>query len=155
MTAFENARPWLEISASKLDMKKYIAGRVELEIRLQRHAQAEPTLLEEIETKIIDLAQGMWESSEKHPPLYANAPRFLAARLHLDILAKKQTRKAIRTALQELPKSINEIYDSIMDRIEAQDEEDAQLAMRALTCEFIAMPIVWRYVPEVYTGIFS
>jgi hypothetical protein len=59
MTAFEDVRPWLEISASESDMKKYIAGRVELEIRLRRHVQAEPSLLEEMETKIIDLAQGM------------------------------------------------------------------------------------------------
>ena len=64
-------------------------------------------------------------------------PRFLAARLHLDVLAKKQTRKAIRTALQELPQGINEIYHSIMSRIEAQEEEDVQLAKRALLCKFI------------------
>lgn len=59
MTAFEDVQPWLEIAASESDMKKYISGRVEQVIRLQRHVQAEEGLLEEIETRIIELAEGM------------------------------------------------------------------------------------------------
>jgi len=59
MKAFEDVRPWLEISASESDMKKYIAGRVEQEIRLERHIKAEPALLQEIEDKVIELSQGM------------------------------------------------------------------------------------------------
>lgn len=70
--------------------------------------------------------------------------RFLVAKLHLDELAKMQTRKAIRIALKELPKGIKETYDSIMSRIDAQEEEDALLARRALawiSCTFRPLAI--------------
>lgn len=59
-------------------------------------------------------------------------PRFLLAQLHVDSLAKKHNRKAVREALKALPKEIDETYDEVLQRIERQDPKDADLAKRIL-----------------------
>jgi hypothetical protein len=48
-------------------------------------------------------------------------------------LAKKHTRKAVREALENLPKGQDAIYDEAMERIYNQDEEDVQLAKKLLS----------------------
>ena len=53
-------------------------------------------------------------------------------KLHVDSLAKKTNRKALRSALKSLPKETNATYDEAMQRIRNQDEEEANLAFRAL-----------------------
>jgi ankyrin repeat protein len=47
-------------------------------------------------------------------------------------LAKKHTRKAVRKALENLPKGLDETYDEAMQRIYNQDEDDVQLAKKLL-----------------------
>jgi hypothetical protein len=59
--------------------------------------------------------------------------RFLLAQLHVELLSKKQDRKSVRRALQTLPKTLDDTYDEAMKRINYQDEEDAQLAMKVLS----------------------
>ncbi|KAJ7576452.1 ankyrin repeat-containing domain protein [Mycena floridula] len=56
------------------------------------------------------------------------AGMFLLVRLHLDSLASKNNRQALRQALITLPKDINHSYDETMTRILAQGEDDANLA---------------------------
>jgi ankyrin repeat protein len=58
--------------------------------------------------------------------------RFLLAQLHLDSLAKKLTRREVRTALGSLPKELDEVYDQAMQRIKNQDENQAALAHKVL-----------------------
>jgi hypothetical protein len=66
--------------------------------------------------------------------IYAkHLPRFLLAKLHTESLARKNTIKAIRQALQHLPKDLQETYDEAMQRIDHQSSEDRELALLALT----------------------
>ena len=48
-------------------------------------------------------------------------------------MAKKHTRRAVREALEDLPKGLNETYDEAMERIHSQDEDDVQLALKLLS----------------------
>jgi hypothetical protein len=59
--------------------------------------------------------------------------RFLLAKLHIDSLSTKSTIKAVREALNNLPKDLNDTYDNAMKRIENQNEEDKTVAHLALT----------------------
>ena len=59
--------------------------------------------------------------------------RFLLVKLHMDSLVSKNNRKAIRIALENLPKSIEATYDETMQRIEAQNQEDRELADKVLS----------------------
>ena len=56
--------------------------------------------------------------------------RFLLARLHMDSLIGKHTVAAVRKALQNLPREVDETYDDAWQRIERQNEDDRELAKR-------------------------
>ncbi|KAJ7117114.1 hypothetical protein C8R44DRAFT_626942, partial [Mycena epipterygia] len=59
--------------------------------------------------------------------------RFLLAKLHIDSLTTKNTIKAVKEALQQLPKDLRHTYDEAMERIDHQGEDDRQLAHLTLT----------------------
>ena len=50
----------------------------------------------------------------------------------MDSLAKRQNRRDVRIALENLPKGVDDTYDEAMQRIRNQDEEDARFAERVL-----------------------
>jgi hypothetical protein len=54
------------------------------------------------------------------------------AELHLGLIAKKRTPKAILLALEQLPEELDQVYDDIMERIRGQDKDDVELAERLL-----------------------
>ncbi|KAJ7509748.1 hypothetical protein B0H11DRAFT_1960909, partial [Mycena galericulata] len=85
--------------------------------RLSMHARTRPELREEIERKIIGTVDGM----------------FLLAKLHIDALATKSTVKAVREALENLPKDLERTYDEAMERIDRHNDEDKKIAHSALT----------------------
>jgi hypothetical protein len=58
--------------------------------------------------------------------------RFLLAQLHMDALVKKHNIKALKLALVNLPESLDNMYDEVLERIASQDTEDVDLAMRVL-----------------------
>ena len=58
--------------------------------------------------------------------------RFLLAKLHIESLAQKQTRKSLRAALRALPKGLDETYKEAMRRIHNQSEDDVLLAERVI-----------------------
>jgi ankyrin repeat protein len=58
--------------------------------------------------------------------------RFLLAQLHLDSIARKHTRVAVRQALEHLPKELSDSYKDVMERIWSQNEEDRELAKQVL-----------------------
>lgn len=59
--------------------------------------------------------------------------RFLMARLYLDTLVKKTTRRKIKTALETLPEGLDSIYEELMNRVKLQNPHDhAELAMRVI-----------------------
>jgi ankyrin repeat protein len=59
--------------------------------------------------------------------------RFLLAQLHMDSLAREDNRKAIRKALKNLPKELNETYDNAMQRIQSQSYQQVRRAEQVLS----------------------
>ncbi|KAJ7241249.1 ankyrin repeat-containing domain protein [Mycena rebaudengoi] len=114
--AFFSTALVLEISAKDEDIRSYVRAQIQSGFRLSKHVRARPELHEEIETKIAENTDGM----------------FLIAKLHIDSLATKSTVKAVRDALQNLPEDLEHTYDEAMDRIEAQNKDDREIAQRTL-----------------------
>ncbi|KAJ7270980.1 ankyrin repeat-containing domain protein [Mycena rebaudengoi] len=106
----------LEISAKDEDIRCYVKAQIQNSFRLSKHVRVRPELHKEIETKIAKNADGM----------------FLLAKLHIDSLATKSTVKAVREALQSLPEDLEHTYDEAMERIEAQNKDDREIARRTL-----------------------
>ncbi|KAJ7117103.1 ankyrin repeat-containing domain protein, partial [Mycena epipterygia] len=59
--------------------------------------------------------------------------RFLLAKLHIDSLTTRNTIKAVKEALHQLPKDLRHTYEEAMERIDHQGEDDRQLAHLTLT----------------------
>ncbi|KAJ6564609.1 ankyrin repeat-containing domain protein [Mycena capillaripes] len=107
----------LEIHANDDDLRKYVHAQIQISPRLSKHVQKRPELREEIDAKISGrTVDGM----------------FLLAKLHIESLSTKNTIKAIRDALNSLPKDLYDSYNIAMQRIEAQNEEDRNTAHSAL-----------------------
>ncbi|KAJ7572901.1 hypothetical protein C8J56DRAFT_805942, partial [Mycena floridula] len=101
--------PRIQIQAHMDDLRTYIKGRTK---RLKALAKDDQSLEAEIIEQVTAKAGGM----------------FLLARLHMDSLAGKLSRKALHDALSSLPKEITDSYDEAMVRIKSQGEEEAKLA---------------------------
>ncbi|KAL9629066.1 MAG: hypothetical protein Q9204_005491 [Flavoplaca sp. TL-2023a] len=108
--------PKLEIRATELDLTKYITTRIANNPRLARHIQSNTTLEQEICTRVILKADGI----------------FLSAKLHVDLLSSKTSVKALKKALDNLPSALDELYDDTLRRIKSQDQDDSKLAEKAL-----------------------
>ncbi|VUC20102.1 unnamed protein product [Clonostachys rosea] len=108
--------PHIDIRATDEDVKLYIEARTEERRSLAKHVRSDPALLEQITANVVKKSQGM----------------FLLAQLHMDSLAKKLTRREVRTALGILPKELDETYEQTMQRIQNQDEGQAALAHKVL-----------------------
>ncbi|KAI4092894.1 MAG: hypothetical protein L6R37_007496 [Teloschistes peruensis] len=106
----------LEIRTSGHDIRRYLRNQILRQPKLKRHTQADPSLLALIEDTIVRKSDGM----------------FLLAQLHIGALATKNTRKALRSALQFLPIELNTTYDDALYRINDQNNEDASLAKNVL-----------------------
>ncbi|KAF8244499.1 hypothetical protein K440DRAFT_558746, partial [Wilcoxina mikolae CBS 423.85] len=119
---FRNAAH-VEIHASEKDVRRYLEGRIERESRLVRHVKADPGLKETIINTIVEKAKGM----------------FLLVQLHLDSLASKLTRNAVRNALKTLPDKLDDTYHEAMQRIESQNEDERHLAEQVLSWISCAM----------------
>ncbi|KAJ6526342.1 hypothetical protein B0H19DRAFT_863855, partial [Mycena capillaripes] len=107
----------LEIYATEVDIGRYVDNQIEISSRLFRHVRTQPALRDEIRAKIVGKVNGV----------------FLLAKLHLQSLATKNTIKAVRDALLHLPTDLKDTYDDAMLRINSQNDDDRQLALRALT----------------------
>ncbi|KAJ7476772.1 hypothetical protein FB451DRAFT_1461160 [Mycena latifolia] len=107
----------MELCATEDDIHKYLDTQIQNSVRLSKHVHTRPELRDEIQAKIGENSQGM----------------FLLAKLHIESLATKNTIKAVREALQHLPKDLQHTYDEAMDRINYQTEEDRELGMLVLT----------------------
>ncbi|KAJ7278161.1 ankyrin repeat domain-containing protein [Mycena rebaudengoi] len=106
----------LEIQATEEDICRYLNAQIQNSFRLSKHVQSRPELRQEIENQIIRNVDGM----------------FLLAKLHIDSLTIKNTVKAVREALENLPKDLEHTYNEAMDRIEAQSQDDRNIARRVL-----------------------
>ncbi|KAJ7040492.1 hypothetical protein C8F04DRAFT_237798 [Mycena alexandri] len=107
----------LDIHAMEDDLRKYVDAQIVSSPRLRMHVMKEPGLQEEIHSKInTQTVDGM----------------FLLAKLHIQSLSTKNTIKALREAMKELPKGLDDSYDTTMQRIDDQTEEDKKTARSAL-----------------------
>ncbi|KAJ7336936.1 ankyrin repeat-containing domain protein [Mycena albidolilacea] len=125
----------VDIHATEEDLRTYVDAEIQSSRRLSRHVQTRPELQDEIHSKISCIADGM----------------FLLAKLHIQSLSTKTTVKAVRDALEELPKDLTLTYDIAMQRIEAQNEEDRKIAHLALT--WVANAKRPLTVPEIQTAL--
>ncbi|KAJ7578099.1 hypothetical protein C8J56DRAFT_716149, partial [Mycena floridula] len=122
-------KPRIEVRARDEDLRTYIKGRLVSETRIARLLKGDAELQEEIISQIISKAAGM----------------FLLAQLHVDSLASKHSRKALRASLQTLPKEINNSYDETMRRIKAQGEDDSTLAHQVfMWLTYVQRPLKMR-----------
>lgn len=55
------------------------------------------------------------------------------ARLLMDSIRSKMTRRALQKALDDLPKTLHDTYDDALDRIKKQNEDERDLAERILS----------------------
>jgi hypothetical protein len=68
-----------------------------------------------------------------HCTIYADIiERFLLAKLHLDSLSRKISRKDIRLALHTLPTTLGGMYSESLQRVYSQDPESIELAESVL-----------------------
>ncbi|KAF2731690.1 hypothetical protein EJ04DRAFT_442513, partial [Polyplosphaeria fusca] len=107
----------IRIEASSTDIKNYLQQRLESTRSMQKHLAEEPGLLNTIVSRIELKIKGM----------------FLMARLYLDTLIHKTTRRKIKAALDTLPDGMDSIYEELMTRIKLQNPKDhTELAIRVL-----------------------
>ncbi|KAF7369563.1 ANK-REP-REGION domain-containing protein [Mycena venus] len=106
----------LDILAAPGDIQVYINAQIESSPHLSKHIRRKPELQEEILTKVIDTADGM----------------FLLAKLYVQFLSTKNTIGHVREALKEPPKNLYDSYDLAMQQIEAQNEDNRKTAHSTL-----------------------
>ncbi|KAJ7112303.1 hypothetical protein C8R44DRAFT_677276, partial [Mycena epipterygia] len=104
----------INVLAHHEDVCSYIAERMQREERLKTLLNGDTSLEQDIVAKVTEKAAGM----------------FLLVQLHMDTLASKNNRKALRDALAALPKEIYRSYDDVMNRIDSQGVDDSQLARK-------------------------
>ncbi|PSN59030.1 hypothetical protein BS50DRAFT_661069, partial [Corynespora cassiicola Philippines] len=96
--------PELEVRANAADVKQYVVGQTR---RLPRCIQRDSKLQQLVQDEIVKAVDGM----------------FLLARLHVDSLLDKDTKKKVRSALDHLSRGtdpLREAYDGAIERIEGQ-----------------------------------
>lgn len=121
----------VDVGATESDVRLYVEDRMDHEPRLMQNVSKRRALREEIASTIVEQSNGM----------------FLLAKLHMDSLALKRTPKAVQEALQRLPTEIGDTYDQAMQRIEATNEEDRNIAMKFLLwITFAARPLSVREI---------
>ncbi|KAJ7274220.1 ankyrin repeat-containing domain protein [Mycena rebaudengoi] len=116
-TPFFLTRKLSRFRATEEDIHSYLDAQIQRSFRLAKHVQSRPELRQEIETAVVSNVDGM----------------FLLAKLHVDALTTKSTVKALRDALNNLPKDLEHSYDEAMERIESQKEDDKNIARLAFT----------------------
>ncbi|KAL8884266.1 MAG: hypothetical protein Q9192_006886, partial [Flavoplaca navasiana] len=125
--------PKTEIRATDMDLTKYIFSRIAIENRLECMVRDDPSLENQLCERVTTKADGM----------------FLAAKLHMDALSSKFTLKSLRKALENLPTTLDDLYNEALHRIEAQSPDDQQLAFNALRwVAYTYRPLGFRALQE-------
>ncbi|KAL8830105.1 MAG: hypothetical protein Q9170_005887 [Blastenia crenularia] len=106
----------IEICASHGDLKEYITSFLSSSSKLSRILLGKAELAKEICDNVIERANGM----------------FLAAKLHMDSLGAKMSIKTLRNAIHNLPTTLDQLYDEAFHRIDGQNEEEKDVANKAL-----------------------
>ncbi|ODM18634.1 hypothetical protein SI65_05251 [Aspergillus cristatus] len=103
----------LQIRASDEDIRTVLDSKMEA---LPSFVLDRPDLQEEIRVQVVKAADGM----------------FLLATLHVDSLREMTTAKHLKTALDCLPKDIDDVYKKAVKRIDDQSEDQKSLAKKVI-----------------------
>ncbi|KAK2605992.1 hypothetical protein QQS21_003618 [Conoideocrella luteorostrata] len=113
----------ISVEASPKDIENYLQERLGSTRSMQKHLSEEAGLQGIIIARIMHKIKGM----------------FLMARLYLDTVINKMTRRKIKSALETLPEGLDSIYEELISRIRLQNPTDhAELALRVLAWVFHA-----------------
>ncbi|MCJ1468158.1 hypothetical protein MMC07_006786 [Pseudocyphellaria aurata] len=107
----------LEVRASDEDVKRFVAGQTD---RLPGCIRRDKILQGMVQDKIVQAVDGM----------------FVLARLHIDSLLDKRTRKIVQRTLESLSRgfeALNKAYDDAIERIKGQRPGDSALATNVLS----------------------
>lgn len=127
------------LSPDEDDIKNYLLQRLDVTTTMKRHFRDEPSLRTTIVARITQKIKGMWVDLYTALILNLIHLRFLMARLYLDSIATKITRRKIKSALEALPDGLDGIYDETMRRIRQDNPPDhAELAIKVLAWTFLA-----------------
>ena len=127
--ATKHASVRIPIISKEEDVRTYIDKRIKESNRLYKVCQKDPSLVTKIADAIIGSTQGI----------------FLIARLQIDFLrCKPPTPRTILVALKNLPTTPKELYAETVTRIQSQNSDDAEIAMRLLR------RIVFAYRPLTF-----
>ncbi|KAH4217774.1 hypothetical protein HBH70_194640 [Parastagonospora nodorum] len=99
-----NGLPKLEVRADDADVKRYVAGQIK---RLPGCVRRDDALQKLVQNKIVQAVDGM----------------FLLARLHVDLLLDKDTKKKVKSTLEHLSggtEALKKAYDGAIERIDGQ-----------------------------------
>ncbi|KAF2800714.1 hypothetical protein K505DRAFT_228011, partial [Melanomma pulvis-pyrius CBS 109.77] len=120
----------LELSPPKADLKSYLRSRIvkESERGERSFLKHDRQLQEKVEMTVLDRCEGL----------------FLLARLQMDQLSRQRQKRAFIKALEDLPRTPDDLYNIVLARIESQSKEDAYLAQRAF---------VWIYYCREHASI--
>ncbi|KAI0425854.1 hypothetical protein F5Y09DRAFT_320665 [Xylaria sp. FL1042] len=102
----------LQIEAQAEDIRMFLDSEVQRQQRLSRHIKADPSLKEDIMNTVTEESQGM----------------FLLAKLHIDSLSQRITRKQVRSSLQTLPTTLDSTYANALQRVYNQAPDIVDLA---------------------------
>ncbi|KAI9861609.1 MAG: hypothetical protein M1813_005219 [Trichoglossum hirsutum] len=111
------SNPTLEVRASEEDVRGFVAGQMPC---LPNCIRRDDELKRAIQDKIVESVDGM----------------FLLARLHVDSLLDKRTKRQVLSTLERLSRgsgALNKAYGEAIERIDGQLAGDRSLARRALS----------------------
>src|SRR3954453_11781551 len=77
--------------------------------------------------------------------------RFLLACLHIEALSRQPSRRAVRNALKNLPTSIHDTYNHMMQRVRSQAINQSLMAERVISWLLVARrPLTMLEVQHLY-----
>ncbi|KAL8855889.1 MAG: hypothetical protein Q9178_007454 [Gyalolechia marmorata] len=106
----------IEIRASYGDLDIYLTSMIASSSRLSSLLRGQVMLANEISSKVIAKANGM----------------FLAAKLHMESLSTKMTVTRLKKAIDNLPTTLDQLYDDAFHRIDVSNEDSRVFAHKAL-----------------------
>ncbi|PLB46615.1 hypothetical protein P170DRAFT_438328 [Aspergillus steynii IBT 23096] len=130
-TDWKRPRAYINISASKQDMKSYIEHRTIMVPGLQNILVGDTSVQDAFVDTIINQSQGM----------------FLMAKLHLDSIATKHCLRHVQAALHTYPTSINDMYRVSWLRMHKQNPGTIYLATKVLDM------VCYTYEPLTASGL--
>jgi ankyrin repeat protein len=121
----------LPIRASDSDIRRYLDARIEKVGYLGEEVKLDQDLRATIIDGIIGKADGMYYILLQGPK--SDKCRFLVASLQLQVLAEQTNKQHILSALNQLPRRLDQTYEAALSRITNQSSPDnVELALKAL-----------------------